>query len=72
MADMKRLDKRTKTRLVEAIERFAETGYGDVKRLKGWPNEARLRIGKWRVRFIQQIDSLTILRVLPRGKAYRT
>jgi mRNA interferase RelE/StbE len=56
-----------------AVSRFAATGRGDVKRLQGLPTEFRLRVGKWRVRF--SLDEarpvIHILRVLPRGEAYR-
>jgi mRNA-degrading endonuclease RelE of RelBE toxin-antitoxin system len=37
------------------------------------PPEYRLRVGAWRVRFRvdRQAGALIVLRVLPRGKAYR-
>jgi hypothetical protein len=44
---------------------------GDIKRLRG-SSEYRLRIGDWRVRFIRDGRQLmiTVVRVLPRGRAY--
>ena len=59
---------------------------GDVRRLRGSSEEYRLRIGDWRVRFTVRLvvepmpppDSgevivhvVDVLRVLPRGRAYR-
>lgn len=75
MRDLERLDRPVRHRVVAAIERFARTGEGDVKRLRGLaPPEYRLRVGDWRIRFgrddAEQV--LYILRVLPRGEAYRS
>jgi mRNA interferase RelE/StbE len=61
-------------RIDQALQRFAEHGRGDVTRLQQVdPPEWRLRVGDWRLRF--QLDhaarTLTVLRILPRGRAYR-
>jgi mRNA-degrading endonuclease RelE of RelBE toxin-antitoxin system len=72
--DLKRLDPPTQRRVVEAVEHLAQTGEGDVKRLQNvTPPEFRLRVGGWRIRFGLSPDAraLDVLRVLPRGKAYR-
>ncbi len=61
-------------RAVAAVDRLAATERGDVTRLHGVePPEWRLRVGDWRVRFQYDYDSHTmrVLRVLPRGRAYR-
>lgn len=71
--DLSRLDAQVQERILEAVERFAATGQGDVIRLKDVrPPEWRLRVGDWRVRFSRQDSEhvLDILRVLPRDKAY--
>ncbi|MBI3979615.1 MAG: type II toxin-antitoxin system RelE/ParE family toxin [Chloroflexi bacterium] len=67
------LARQVAARVVAALERFAETGHGDVKPLQGTDGEWRLRVGDWRVRFVFDYPSRTIyvLRVLPRGRAYR-
>ena len=41
--------------------------------MRGKLNEWRLRVGDWRIRFGLDADTETvvILRVLPRGRAYR-
>ena len=71
--DLSRLDAQIQERILDAVERFAATGHGDVIRLQDVrPPEWRLRVGGWRVRFSRQDSEhvLDILRVLPRGKAY--
>jgi len=45
--DLDGLDRITQRRVTAALERFAATGHGDVKRLQGRPGEFRLRVGKW-------------------------
>jgi mRNA-degrading endonuclease RelE of RelBE toxin-antitoxin system len=55
------------------MDRFAETGHGDIRMLRGHDDEYRLRIGDVRVRFFREKEArtLVIARVLPRGHAYR-
>jgi mRNA-degrading endonuclease RelE of RelBE toxin-antitoxin system len=72
--DLERLPKRDRARIVEAVERYARSSEGDVQKLRGTdPPEQRLRVGDYRIRF--HLDTavriMTILRVLPRDKAYR-
>ena len=72
--DLKRLDRQIQGRVVDAVERFAAEGEGDVVRLVDVaPVEFRLRVGDWRVRFSRddELHVLHVLRVLPRDKAYR-
>lgn len=73
LRDLKKLDKPTGARIVTALERYATTGHGDVKKLTDVaPPEYRLRVGDYRARF-QRDDAaavLTVLRVLPRDEAY--
>jgi hypothetical protein len=44
---------------------------GDIKRLQG-SNEYRLRVGDWRARFEREdrLLIITVVRVVPRGRAY--
>jgi mRNA-degrading endonuclease RelE of RelBE toxin-antitoxin system len=58
-------------RIFAALHRFAQTGVGDIKRLQGEANELRLRVGDYRVRFIEEPDAFHIIRVLHRKEAYR-
>jgi mRNA-degrading endonuclease RelE of RelBE toxin-antitoxin system len=71
--DLKQLDRRTNTRIVEAIERHAATGAGDVKRLRGRDDGWRLRVGDWCVLHRYRFDDKTveIVRVVRRRDAYR-
>jgi mRNA interferase RelE/StbE len=71
--DRERLDAAARVRVLAAIDRLAETGRGDVKRLQGAEEEFRLRVGDWRVRFVVDHDRgvLCVRRVLHRREAYR-
>jgi mRNA-degrading endonuclease RelE of RelBE toxin-antitoxin system len=72
LSDMADLDKGIARRVKQSVERFAETGAGNVKRLQDIdPPEFRLRVGDYRVRFHQDNDTMRILRVRNRREAYR-
>lgn len=72
LEDMAALDKGIARRVKQSVERFAETGTGNVKRLQDiHPPEFRLRIGDYRVRFHQDGETLRVLRVRNRREAYR-
>lgn len=74
LKDIRRLDKPLIARITRAIEVFAETGRGDVKRLTNADGAYRLRVGEWRVRFRlvhTEIQIMLIQAVLPRGEAYK-
>jgi mRNA-degrading endonuclease RelE of RelBE toxin-antitoxin system len=69
---MAALDKRIARRVKQAVERFADTGAGNVKRLQGIdPPEYRLRVGDYRVRFHLEDEAVQVLRVRNRREAYR-
>lgn len=73
--DIKRLDQPIRERILAAIDGLkTHPPAGDIKRLAGiTPPQWRLRVGDWRVRFNRHPETRTvlILRVLPRGRAYR-
>jgi len=72
--DIRRLDNPLIVRITRAIEAFAETGRGDVKRLTNADGAYRLRVGEWRVLFRlvhTDIQIMLIQAVLPRGEAYK-
>jgi mRNA-degrading endonuclease RelE of RelBE toxin-antitoxin system len=49
---LRALDRDTAMRLLLALTRYAETGEGDIKSLRGeFIGLRRLRVGKWRIRF---------------------
>jgi mRNA interferase RelE/StbE len=71
--DARRLDPPVRRRVYDALERLVgEHATGDVIRLKG-SDEWRLRVGDWRVLFRRDPAArvILVLRVLPRGRAYR-
>jgi len=45
--------------------------YLDIKKLKGFKNHYRLRIGKYRILFEIEKDKIIVYSILPREKAYR-
>jgi mRNA interferase RelE/StbE len=71
--DLRRLDKQVQQRIVEALDRLAAGAglTGDIRRLAG-STQYRLRVGDRRVRF--ELDGarllITVVRILPRGRAY--
>ena len=71
--DLQRLDPPIQRRIVDALDRLTgEPPAGDVVKLTGVEDEWRLRVGDWRVRFQRDSsDVIHVLRVLPRGRAYR-
>ena len=69
---MASLDKGIIRRVKQAVERFAEIGAGNVKRLQDInPPEFRLRVGDYRVRFHNDGVTVQVLRVRNRREAYR-
>ena len=73
-SDLDALTPQVRRRALDAVNRLAETGYGDLRQLhgRGTP-EWRLRVGDWRVilAFDYPQDTVVILRVLHRREAYR-
>lgn len=71
--DLRRLDRPVAKRILEALQRLAGENAGDVRPLAGSPGQYRLRVGDWRVGFTRdrEVRTLTVLWVLPRGRAYR-
>jgi mRNA interferase RelE/StbE len=64
-----KLSQDVRQRVNGRLERFAETGHGDVKRLKGRAG-ARLRIGDWRVIFYEEHDTIVVTAVGHRREIY--
>ena len=57
-------------RILDAVDRFALTGHGDIKALRG-EGVLRLRVGDYRVRFEIDGGTVRVLRVQNRREAYR-
>ncbi|MCH8109097.1 MAG: type II toxin-antitoxin system RelE/ParE family toxin [Chloroflexi bacterium] len=54
------MDSTVATRIHNAVQEFSESGRGDVRRLRGYEREWRLRVGDWRVRFTLDYENRTI------------
>ena len=71
-ADIRAIPRHIAMNILTAIHRFAETGAGRVKELKGKNGEKRLRVGDHRVRFTEEHpDTLRIHAVKNRKETYR-
>lgn len=59
-------------RIKQSVDRLAETGKGDVKKLQGrYPPQYRLRVGDYRVRFRSMGRTMIIVQIAHRREAYR-
>lgn len=68
---LERMDASNRARIREALERYASTGHGDVKALRGeFRGLHRLRVGKWRVIFALEGDLVRAISIDNRGQAY--
>ena len=56
-------------RIDKRLTEFAESGYGDVKRLKG-RDGLRLRIGDWRLIFYEDQETIVVAAVGHRREIY--
>jgi mRNA interferase RelE/StbE len=64
-----KLSSQTRDRIRSKLLAFAETGQGDVKKMKG-QDGSRLRIGDWRVIFDQQQQTIIVVSVGHRREIY--
>ncbi|MCL5959027.1 MAG: type II toxin-antitoxin system RelE/ParE family toxin [Chloroflexi bacterium] len=71
--DVRPLDRTVAKRVLQALERLAETGYGDTLKLQDSSDEWRLRGGDWRIIFglDGEGETLTGLHILHRSRASR-
>jgi mRNA interferase RelE/StbE len=72
LRDRSNLDPETQQRVDDAVTKYAETGQGDIKRLKDRPGTFRLRVGGWRIVLLPDVRRrhLAILRIKSRDHAY--
>jgi mRNA interferase RelE/StbE len=57
-------------RIKAKIQHYAATGAGDVKRMAGRPS-MRLRVGDFRVIFVEDRDFISVTEIGPRGSIYK-
>jgi mRNA interferase RelE/StbE len=70
-SDVRGLSRPDAMHVFAALQRFAQSGVGDVKALRE-REELRLRAGDYRLFFVcPDADTIEIRRVLHRGEAYR-
>lgn len=65
---MKKMDKATRNRMIAAVNRIPA---GDIKRLRGYEDNFRLRVGDYRILYTQISEKIIINNILPRGEAYK-
>ncbi len=74
LRDLRRLDVPVRQRISTALAALAEdpAASTSLRKLSGRP-ETRLRVGDWRVLLTLETEArlIIVLRVLPRGRAYR-
>lgn len=71
---LRRLDKPIRRRIGEAISQLVlNPRPAGCKKLAGYDNLYRLRVGDWRVSYAIEEDKLIVLvvEIAPRGRAYR-
>lgn len=71
--DLERLDRAIRQRIFQALDRYTQEGHGDVRKLQGYDDEWRLRVGDYRVRYFRDDvrQLLVVLRIQHRREAYR-
>ena len=68
---LERMEAADRTRIREALERYASTAHGDVKPLHGeFRGLHRLRVGKWRVILALESDLVRVISIDNRGQTY--
>jgi mRNA interferase RelE/StbE len=66
----RKLPASVRERIVAKLRVYADMGAGDVTALSGRPG-ARLRVGDWRVVFVETPGEITVGSVAHRREAYR-
>ena len=64
---LEKLNKNTALRLILAINKLPE---GDVKKMRGFENLYRLRIGDFRIKFTRADGQIVVEEIGPRGDIY--
>ncbi|MCI8403904.1 MAG: type II toxin-antitoxin system RelE/ParE family toxin [Clostridia bacterium] len=68
MKSIKEMNNPYKSRIKTAIEKIPQ---GDIRKLQGYNNMYRLRIGDYRIIYKTTENGIYIDGVLPRGEAYK-
>jgi len=70
LASLKRMSPEVSRRIVNKVERMRHGLTGDVKRLKAFVPNYRLRVGDWRVLFEIDGNAMVVHEVKHRTEAY--
>jgi len=73
--ELKKLPKREKKRILDNLKLLRDFGFTsklDIKKLKGYKDSYRLRIGKYRILFeLEKPNTIIVYSILHRRKAYK-
>lgn len=73
--DLDELDPQTKKRIIDALVTLRDYGFTprlDIKKLRGYRNHYRLRVGEYRILFeLEKPRRIVVYAILPREQAYR-
>lgn len=71
---LQKMQRPVAARILEKLEQYANDPAGSVssqvKSLVG-DHRKRLRVGDWRVLFVEDVATITVLDIRPRGSAYK-
>jgi mRNA-degrading endonuclease RelE of RelBE toxin-antitoxin system len=68
---LSKLEKEIKSNIVSAIEKLPYKG--DIQKMRGQsrPNTFRLRVGKYRILYVREMDAIRVLDIDTRGDIYK-
>ena len=69
LSQSRKLQATIRERIGKRLEQYALTGHGDVKKLIG-RSGLRLRVGDWRILFVEDSDTILILAIGHRREIY--
>lgn len=75
LKELNKLDSRSRNKILEALIILRDYGFTsklDIKKLRGYKNHYRIKVGKYRILFeLEKPRKIIIYAILPRKKAYK-
>ncbi len=75
LKQLEELDEQARRRILEALVTLRDYGFTrrlDIRKLRGYRNHYRLRVGRYRVLFeLERPNRIIVYAILPRKKAYK-
>jgi len=74
LKQLQQLDNKTRRRMLEALQTLEREGFSrrlDIRKLRGYPNHYRLRVGRYRILFELIDNEVRVYAILPRRYAYK-